>query len=358
MAGMPIPASPDQQSRPERRLERPRDGRWLAGVCAALARYSGRRVGTTRLAFVLGIPFFGITLVAYLACWLILPEEGGRTRSRTSVLSSGLVSVLLGFGGLIALSTLAFAAAVATIFGLGWGVVIVAAAVLLMGIFWMREANPGWMLLPLAALVLPAAVIAATHTHLDRQIGNIDVAPQNRSELDPAGYRTGLGSLFVDLRHYDWTDGTSVPLRISAGVGRSIVALPTNRCVAVRVHYDTHAGLLHGVADALGVDSDDSAGATVFGQSVGSGQGEIAPTVHGKVPTVSIDFSSQGGELYVRDYPEGIDPPEDPEWPGVAPPDSGLEVSGLTASEARRDRRFYKKIERRLPGPCSTERRG
>ena len=90
------------------------------------------------------------------------------------------------------------------------------------------------------------------------------------------------------------------------------MALPTNRCVAVRVHYDTHAGLLHGVADAFGVDSDDSSGATVFGQSVGSGRGEVAPAVHGKVPTVSIDFSSQGGELYVRDYPDGIDPGEIP----------------------------------------------
>jgi hypothetical protein len=227
-----------------------------------------------------------------------------------------------------------------------------------MGIFWMREANPGWMLLPLAALVLPAAVIAATHIHLDRQIGNIDVAPQNRSELDPAGYRTGLGSLFVDLRHYDWTDGTTVPLRISAGVGRSIVALPTNRCVAVRVHYDTHAGLLHGVADALGVDSEDSAGATVFGQSVGSGQGEVAPTVHGKVPTVSIDFSSQGGELYVRDYPDGIEPREFPDWPGFAFPISDFDPRGLTRTEARQERRLNEKITRRLPGPCSTARRG
>jgi phage shock protein PspC (stress-responsive transcriptional regulator) len=330
----------------------------LAGVCAALARYSGRRVGTTRLAFVFGIPFFGITLIAYLACWLILPDEGGRERSRTSVLSSGLVNVLLGFGGLLAMLTLAVAAATATVFGLGLGVVIVAAAVLAMGVIWMREANPAWMLLPLAALVLPAAVIAGTNVHLDRQIGDINVAPQSRAELNPGGYQTGLGTLFVDLRHYDWTDGATVPLRISAGLGRSVVALPTNRCVAVRVHYDTHAGLLHGLADALGVDSDDSAGANVFGQSVGVGQGEVAPTVHGRIPTVSIDFSSQGGELYVRDYPDGINPPDNPGWPGVAPSAPELEVSGLTASEARRDRRFYRKIERRLPGPCSTARRG
>lgn len=329
----------------------------MAGVCVALARYSGRRVGTTRLAFVLGIPFFGVTLVAYLACWLILPDEGGRERSRTSVLSSGLVSVLLGFGGLLALVTLAVAAAAATVFGLGWGVVIVAAGVLLMGIFWMREANPGWMLLPLAALVLPAAVIAATHTQLDRQVGNISVAPQNRSELEAGGYRAGLGNLFVDLRHYEWTDGTTVPLKIDAGVGRSVVALPTDRCVAVRVHYDTHDGLLNGLAGALGVETGGSTAATVFGQSVGSGQGVVAPNVHGKVPTLSVDFTSQGGQLYVRDYQDGIYPQDYPEWPGFATPLSELDLSGLKPADAHRERLYYKKVERRMPGPCSTARR-
>jgi hypothetical protein len=31
---------------------------------------------------------------------------------------------------------------------------------------------------------------------------------------------------------------------------------------------------------------------------------------------LSIDFSSTGGGLYVRDYPTSVDPDESPDWPG------------------------------------------
>jgi phage shock protein PspC (stress-responsive transcriptional regulator) len=361
---MPEPTTPDAPTLTlgaERRLERSRDGRWLAGVCAGLARFSGRRVGTIRLAFVLATPFFGITPIAYLACWLILPEAGGRERRRVSALSSALVSVVLCFGAALALLTLAVASAVATVFGLGWGVVVVAAAILLTGALWMRGSHPGWVLLPVAVLVLPAALITGLHLRLDRQIGTINVAPDTPSALRSSAYRTGLGNLFIDLRHYAWRPGTAVPLHIDAGLGRTVVALPHGLCVAVRVHYNTHAGVLHGVAGALGASADDPSALTVFGQSRGPGTGEVAPTAHGGVPVLTIDFSSEGGQLDVRDYPDAINPSDEPDWPGelfgIAPRPS---LTGLSKAQARlalsdwrAERREDRTITRELPGPCS-----
>jgi phage shock protein PspC (stress-responsive transcriptional regulator) len=350
------PATPfdgqSQESRRQGRLERPREGRWLAGVCVALARYSGRRVGTTRLAFVLTVPFFGLPIVAYLAWWLILPEEGGRERSRGSALFSGLASILLSFGGALALLTLAAASAVATIFGLGWGVVIVAAGVLAIGVFWMREVNPGWMLLPLAALVVPAAVIVGLNAHLDRQFGQVSVAPESRGELGSGEYGIGVGTLFVDLRHYDWAAGAPAPLKISGGVGRTIVALPTHRCVAVHIDYKTHDGVLHGIADALGAEGTETPGLTVFGRIFAGGQGVVAPSAPKGAPKLSVDFTSQGGELIVRDYPNSIDPRGWSSWPGE--PYYGVAQStGLSKADIRRQQKLNRQIRDELPGPCA-----
>ena len=55
---------------------RPRDGRQIAGVCIALARANGWDVAVVRILAVIGLcvsgGFFG---VAYLACWIGIPEE-------------------------------------------------------------------------------------------------------------------------------------------------------------------------------------------------------------------------------------------------------------------------------------------
>jgi phage shock protein C len=57
------------------RLERPRGGRMIAGVCAGLARHYGWSVTKVRLVFLL-FAFFGAGEIAYLALWLIMPKAG------------------------------------------------------------------------------------------------------------------------------------------------------------------------------------------------------------------------------------------------------------------------------------------
>jgi phage shock protein PspC (stress-responsive transcriptional regulator) len=57
-------------------LRRAYDGRMLAGVCAGIADYLGIDVTIVRIAFV-AFTFLGAAgIPAYLACLLLIPEEG------------------------------------------------------------------------------------------------------------------------------------------------------------------------------------------------------------------------------------------------------------------------------------------
>lgn len=56
-------------------LARPRDGRMLGGVCAALARRFGTSARTMRLIFLVSCLLPGPQFLLYLALWVLLPEE-------------------------------------------------------------------------------------------------------------------------------------------------------------------------------------------------------------------------------------------------------------------------------------------
>src|SRR5438067_8132135 len=59
-----------------RRLERPKDGRWLGGVCAGLGEYFDLTPALYRIAFA-ALAFAGGTgVVLYIAAWLVIPEAG------------------------------------------------------------------------------------------------------------------------------------------------------------------------------------------------------------------------------------------------------------------------------------------
>ena len=58
-----------------RSLARPRDDRWIAGVCSGLARRFGMSPGTMRLLFVVSCLLPGPQFVAYLVLWALLPNE-------------------------------------------------------------------------------------------------------------------------------------------------------------------------------------------------------------------------------------------------------------------------------------------
>ncbi|MET9373212.1 PspC domain-containing protein [Streptomyces sp. NPDC002992] len=56
-------------------LVRPRDGRMIGGVCAALARRFGTSATTMRVIFLVSCLLPGPQFVLYLALWMLLPSE-------------------------------------------------------------------------------------------------------------------------------------------------------------------------------------------------------------------------------------------------------------------------------------------
>jgi len=68
VTGMPV--------MPGRPLVRPFAGRQIAGVCLALSRTYGWDLALVRIFAVIGFFFSGgMVAVAYLACWIGIPDE-------------------------------------------------------------------------------------------------------------------------------------------------------------------------------------------------------------------------------------------------------------------------------------------
>ncbi|SNT57789.1 Phage shock protein PspC (stress-responsive transcriptional regulator) [Asanoa hainanensis] len=57
------------------RLVRPRDDRWIAGVCSGLARRFGMRPNTMRLLFLLSCLLPGPQVLVYIVLWVLMPDE-------------------------------------------------------------------------------------------------------------------------------------------------------------------------------------------------------------------------------------------------------------------------------------------
>jgi phage shock protein PspC (stress-responsive transcriptional regulator) len=58
-----------------RSLARPRRGRMVAGVCAGLAHRFGMEPTTVRLLFVVSCLLPGPQFLAYVALWVLVPNE-------------------------------------------------------------------------------------------------------------------------------------------------------------------------------------------------------------------------------------------------------------------------------------------
>jgi phage shock protein C len=76
----------DSVSRPP--LRRAYQGRMLAGVCAGIADYLGVDTTIIRVAFAVFTFLGGAGIPAYLACLLLIPEEGSDQSIAGSLLDS------------------------------------------------------------------------------------------------------------------------------------------------------------------------------------------------------------------------------------------------------------------------------
>jgi phage shock protein PspC (stress-responsive transcriptional regulator) len=57
------------------KLSRPRDDRWIAGVCSGLARRFGTSSLTMRVLVLLSCLLPGPQFLIYLALWIMMPNE-------------------------------------------------------------------------------------------------------------------------------------------------------------------------------------------------------------------------------------------------------------------------------------------
>ena len=80
---------------------------------------------------------------------------------------------------------------------------------------------------------------------------------------------------------------------------------------------------------------------------------------------LKLHWSSAGGSLYVRDYPDSLDPDDSPNWPGYpVTPEPRPDLHGLSKRQARYELRSWrtrhaaevrahKFVALNMPGPCA-----
>jgi hypothetical protein len=274
-------------------------------------------------------------------------------------------------GGLVAFVLLATIGATATVFGFGWVIVIVAAAVI--GVTMSKRIKLPRLaaLIGVVALTLPAVAVAISPMRLTLQSGTTVSAPATAAEVSSTVYHSGFGMMLIDLRRTRLPTTGTVTLRIRAGVRRTIVALPTGQCVRVRLRYDVHTFTAQLAALLSGRSSPPFPDVVLFGRLYG---GNVDANPHGFAaqsvrqpgqPLLTIDFTSQGGGLYVRDYPNRVSPNVEPNWPGfIVRPERRPNVHGIRPKLAKmmvRDWKIRHKrevanqryINSRIYGPCA-----
>ena len=75
---MPTPADARQNGRMSSAsgpFVRPRNGRVIGGVCAAVANRFGWDVTLTRVLTVVAAFFAGAAVIAYVVLWIVVPED-------------------------------------------------------------------------------------------------------------------------------------------------------------------------------------------------------------------------------------------------------------------------------------------
>ncbi len=350
--------------KPPSTVSRREDGRWLGGVCAGIARSRDVHPAWIRAALLASCAVGGLGAVIYVACWLIIPSEGEAGEGAPAAGSGWIVALAQACAAGVGVVVVGAGAAAATLFGFGWIVVGLAAAILVGGLVAWTRLGPGWALLPVAALVLPSVGVAASGVRLVPRAGATIVAPVALSATAPVTVRAGLGTMLVDLRRTTLPASGVSTLHVQGGVRRTIVALPEAGCVHVALH--EHVAPFASKLAAQVTGRIPLTGVEAYGNVIRSRSGVIDLT-RGTAPGpwLRIDFSSLGGSLYVRDYPDSVDPNVHPNWPGYQVyPEARPDIRGTPRRAARRliaawrvrraaQLRSRELIDALMPGPCA-----
>src|SRR3954451_12462403 len=322
-----LPQSPPPADPPPvpRRLTRSSSDKVLAGVAGGLGRYFDIDPIIFRIGFVVLTVAGGAGVLAYLAAWVLVPEDPvpgqapadrGRAatiagapvsaRARTVRLGHGLfflappliaigviaiVGVLLwhAAGGehggtpaakiglallLIVVAALGF---VAVAFGaaLGGGAVIAGLVIAIGGALVVSSFLGGrrWLVLPALVTAIPLGFVAAAGLDVNGGVGDRDYQPTTVAELED-GYQLGIGQMRVGLTHVDLPSGRT-PLELDMGVATALLFVPDDVCVAPDVRV--------GAGYARVLDRDNGGLDVDWRQSPVEGAGVKRLVIHGDV---------------------------------------------------------------------------
>lgn len=228
--------------REQRALTRPKDDRWLGGVCKGLGAYFDLNPALYRIAFV-ALAFAGGTgILLYLAAWLVIPAEGAAESVAATELKKHrehprrlLGLALLAAIGLAILSSIHV-----------WpspGNFWVLTALVIAALAWWR----GRIVLGLVAavaIVAVAGVLLAVRVPVFSGVGDRTYSGDVHSK-----YTLGIGKLKVDLGDVALPKGQTF-VKATVGIGNLIVTVPTDATIDVKTH--VQAG------DAVVLDRKDS----------------------------------------------------------------------------------------------------
>jgi phage shock protein PspC (stress-responsive transcriptional regulator) len=332
---------------------RRREGRWVGGVCSGLSRRWGVPVARLRVAFVLSTLVMLLGPVVYAAFLLILPADAGTRRRPALRAITATAQLVAASVGLLVLVILSLALG---IFGYGAAAAAAAVLLLLVGAWRRRLRAPAWLLLPVAALTVPAAVVTLGGLSMAPNVLTTRLSPTALREGQTLRATSGLGALEVDLRRTRLPASGVVHLDISAGTAPTVVALPHGRCVGVVI--DRHRAP-RAWRRVLSVASPSSTGTTthLFGvDQSGTGRTALAPPTRPRL-TVVVRQRSISGALTVRDYQDGVDPLRDPDWPGEIYRIPRPDTRGLSATDAAQTTEMWRRTRAAQSGPAKQVRR-
>jgi phage shock protein PspC (stress-responsive transcriptional regulator) len=224
--------------REPRRLTRPRDDRWIAGVCAGLGEYFDLNPAIYRIAFAALALAGGTGILLYVAAWLVLPEEGRTTSIATDILEQHRDRPRR----VVGLAVLALVAIVALSEARVWprpGNVWLAVVVGTAALAWWRLGPKATTRTKIvvasivgAAVLGLVALVASIGVPLFSGIGDRVVRPSAATGVR-SKYELGIGNLTLDLGDVAIPRGqTFVNARV--GIGNLRVVVPQDASVDVR----------------------------------------------------------------------------------------------------------------------------
>ena len=241
----PLDTPSDHEPEPEPMLVRPKEGRIIAGVCAAVAKRWGLDLTLVRVLAVILTVFSGVGLAVYIAIWLLTPSTDGpapiRPGSRLGRMAARFPALVL----IVVLAIALIAAGHAIWWGAPIGLLVVAGLVALLGF----TRGGRWLVATFLVLVLVmVGTVAAFGSHFGTRTIQVNSVADLHSQ-----YNYGAGKVNLDLSGMQVTGRHKTEIHV--GRGDVDVTLPPNTSVVVHARAGLGSVTVDGHKDS-GIDAE------------------------------------------------------------------------------------------------------